>query len=104
MGKQMKTPGASGTATGGKLKATKPRQEHSPKQLTRQQKWRQRNPASYLAHLTVQNAVRLGVLTPEPCEVCGAEKAEAHHPDYTKPLEVVWLCRKHHAALHKRRR
>lgn len=71
-----------------------------PRKPTRQQKWRKRNPKSYLAHLTVQNATRLGVIKPEPCAVCGAEKAEAHHPDYDRPLHVVWLCRKHHKAVH----
>jgi hypothetical protein len=36
----------------------------------------------------------------QPCEICGA-KAEAHHDDYTKPLEVRWLCFKHHREWHK---
>ena len=102
MGEKIKTPGAAGTATEGKFKAGQPQRKSTAKQPTRQQKWRQRNPASYLAHLTVRNAVRLGVLVPQPCEICGAEKGEAHHPDYANPLEVVWLCRKHHSALHKR--
>ena len=35
-----------------------------------------------------------------PCEICGA-KAEAHHDDYEKPLEVRWLCFKHHREWHK---
>ena len=37
----------------------------------------------------------------QPCEVCGNEKAEAHHCDYDKPLEVRWLCFKHHREWHK---
>jgi hypothetical protein len=37
-----------------------------------------------------------------PCEVCGALSAEAHHKDYSRPLDVVWLCRKHHMELHRR--
>ena len=36
----------------------------------------------------------------ESCEVCFAEGAEGHHEDYGKPLEVVWLCKKHHAERH----
>jgi hypothetical protein len=31
---------------------------------------------------------------------CG-KKGEAHHPDYSKPLEVIWLCRPHHSELHR---
>ncbi|GAG03219.1 unnamed protein product, partial [marine sediment metagenome] len=34
------------------------------------------------------------------CLVCGDEKTEAHHEDYSKPLEVKWLCKKHHSELH----
>lgn len=30
------------------------------------------------------------------CDVIG----EAHHPDYEKPYEIVWLCRKHHREAH----
>lgn len=36
----------------------------------------------------------------EPCEVCGEDPAEAHHTDYLKPLDVMWLCRKHHNEWH----
>ena len=46
-------------------------------------------------------AVRSGKLYEQPCEVCGENKVEAHHDDYNKPLEVRWLCRKHHDEHHK---
>lgn len=43
---------------------------------------------------------RRGKLVPQPCEVCGAAEVEMHHDDYSKPLEVRWLCREHHMAHH----
>ena len=53
-----------------------------------------------VARSEVAWAVRNGHLIREPCSQCGALKAEAHHEDYTKPLEVVWLCRSHHKLRH----
>lgn len=67
---------------------------------TRQQLWRRAHPQRYSAHLAVERAKRQGIITPLPCEVCGA-RAEAHHPDYSRPLDVQWLCRKHHVRLHR---
>lgn len=42
-----------------------------------------------------------GKLIKEPCEVCGDIKVEAHHDDYTQPMKVRWLCKKHHVEHHK---
>ena len=39
------------------------------------------------------------IIKKQPCLICG-DYAEAHHPDYTNPFNVVWLCRKHHLATH----
>lgn len=40
-------------------------------------------------------------LIPQPCEVCGTRKQiDAHHDDYSKPLDVRWLCRSHHRQHH----
>lgn len=50
----------------------------------------------------VNRLLREGKITRMPCKICGAEKAEAHHCDYNKPLELMWLCRKHHREWHKR--
>ena len=41
-----------------------------------------------------------GRLKPESCRDCGETKVQMHHPDYYKPLEVVWLCRACHLAEH----
>ena len=46
------------------------------------------------------SAIQGGKLTPMPCEVCGKEKTQGHHEDYSKPLDVVWLCTRHHADRH----
>lgn len=48
-----------------------------------------------------RHAVATGVLTPQPCEICGAEPAEKHHENYAKPLVVEWLCKRCHCALHR---
>lgn len=48
-----------------------------------------------------RTAISNGTVVKLPCEVCGATKVEAHHDDYNKPLDVKWLCRKHHVELHK---
>lgn len=45
--------------------------------------------------------LRRGHLIPEPCAHCGEDLVEMHHPDYSKPLEVIWLCRPCHLALHR---
>lgn len=43
--------------------------------------------------------VRRGVIRRQPCAACGAE-AQAHHPDYSDPRLVIWLCQEHHRAEH----
>jgi len=45
----------------------------------------------------VKTELRAGRLKVQPCEICGvSDYVEAHHKDYSKPLEINWLCRKHH--------
>lgn len=63
--------------------------------------WAKRNPIKKAASTAVNNAIRDGRLIRQPCEVCGHEIAQAHHDDYSKPLDVRWLCTTHHAEWHK---
>ena len=64
------------------------------------EKNRRRSSSKYKANAAVFYAVKTGKLVRQPCEECGAEKTEAHHDDYAKPLEVRWLCRSHHRQWH----
>ena len=66
------------------------------KVLAAHQKYAEKYPDRYAARIAVGNAVRDGRLTKQPCDVCGVLKVEAHHEDYSKPLEVRWLCNMHH--------
>jgi hypothetical protein len=61
--------------------------------------WRE-DPLKKRARNAVSGALRSGRLIRQPCEVCQAEPAEAHHDDYSRPLEVRWLCRRHHEEAH----
>lgn len=62
--------------------------------------YKKKYPDKIKAHQKVYRAVRSGKLKRSPCEICGA-KAQGHHEDYSKPLEVKWLCTLHHAERHK---
>ncbi len=56
-----------------------------------------------VAHITVAAAKRYGVLDPsKTCQRCKRQtKIHGHHNDYSKPLEILWLCPKCHQAVHK---
>lgn len=62
--------------------------------------WRQEDKRRARAHSAVARAVRNGELLPQPCLLCGSDKVVAHHEDYDKPLEVVWLCQPCHKQHH----
>lgn len=51
------------------------------------------HPEKAAARNAVSNAIRDGRLLRQPCSRCGAaERVEAHHHDYSKPLDVEWMC------------
>ena len=68
----------------------------------RQKLWRKQHPDRHKAHMEVRKAIKSGRLVPWPtCAVPGCQgKPEAHHPDYSRPLDVVWLCTVHHCHAH----
>ena len=68
-----------------------------------QDAYRKRHPLIYASHIITQNAVRDGALfKASNCSVCDStEKIEGHHDDYTKPMEVRWLCESCHKEWHR---
>ncbi len=79
------------------------RPEHSERQGAYSKRALQCHPDRHAARSTARAAIRKGVLTPQPCEACGEPKVEAHHDDYSRPLDVRWLCFEHHLAVHGKR-
>ena len=63
--------------------------------------WRNEDARRNRCHSAVSRAIKNGLLVPAPCKLCGELKSVAHHDDYDKPLEVVWLCQSCHVKLHK---
>lgn len=64
-------------------------------------KWNDNNPEKREAYNAVYLALYHGNLVKQPCESCGAISAQAHHDDYSRPLDVRWLCSLCHADHHK---
>jgi hypothetical protein len=65
-------------------------------------KWRRDNPVGDRAHNAVNNAIRDGKLAKgSRCSIRGCKRTDlhAHHKDYSKPLDVTWLCALHHHRL-----
>lgn len=64
--------------------------------------YRNANPARYKANTAVSNAVRDGrLIRPNHCDKCGTScKPSGHHDDYSKPLNVRWLCLSCHKEFH----
>ena len=66
------------------------------------ERWKAQNPERRAAQSYLGNAVKTGKVFKWPvCALPECDKQpEAHHPDYSKPLSVVWLCSAHHKQAH----
>lgn len=65
--------------------------------VAKRQRLKPENKIKFQARRELRDAIRRGEITRLPCEVCAStEKVEGHHEDYSKPLDVQWLCSQHH--------
>lgn len=90
--------------------------EHRAKVQARNQAWVRANREYYrdryhrekdkcTARIALNGALKMGRVTREPCETCSSTTdVEGHHDDYTRPLDVRWLCTVCHAAEHRMQR
>ena len=92
-----------GRVPGHHLKGTpeydaKRRQYNQRGAADRQRRYRKRHPQRIRARWTLQKAIQRGkVVRPSWCEICQIScKPLAHHVDYDRPLDVIWLCHEHH--------
>lgn len=64
-------------------------------------KGRKLHPEKHCAHVLVSRAIKKGKLIRGACNSCGSTlNIQAHHEDYSKKYDVVWLCAKCHNKIH----
>lgn len=77
----------------------------SPYRKAQMSEWNKRyiaqNPEKRAAVNAVNNAIRDGRIVKTPCVCCGSTKVHGHHEDYSKQLDVIWLCPSCHNWWHK---
>lgn len=66
----------------------------------RKRSYKSRHKDQARAHMLLNKAVASGEINRAPCEVCGSLNTDGHHSDYSKPLQVTWLCHIHHMERH----
>lgn len=79
-------------------------QTEKRKQLRRfyEKKYRQEHPERVAIGLRVRRAIKAGkIIRPKCCSICGKEGfTVAHHHDYNKPLDVIFVCQSCHKRIH----
>ena len=54
-------------------------------------RYKRRYPHKVKCRSTFNNAITQGLIQRLPCSICNNPKSEGHHPNYDKPLDVIWL-------------
>lgn len=89
--------------TGREVRRASAKRSYLKHRKSRQERYRnydRNNKDKRAAYDAVKYALQHGRLTKEPCAICGSTRSQAHHEDYSRPLDVVWLCSQHHMARH----
>lgn len=89
-----------------RIKSALNRKKETPAEAKRRtRRWRKKNPEKHKAHYVVANAMRHGrIKKPKKCQRCGVPtaKLDKHHQDYSKPLEVIFVCKPCHGIIHRK--
>lgn len=75
--------------------------ENKDKHNAAVQRSREKHAEKEASRMVFDGAMACREIAVLPCFCCGEEKVEGHHPDYSQPLSVVWLCKKHHSEVHR---
>lgn len=73
--------------------------------LSIDKRWREKNPDRMKAYKIFTKSLKLDLIKkPENCSMCGEKtsKIHGHHSDYSKPLDVIWVCFDCHLHIHKK--
>lgn len=77
------------------------RDNHSVECKLYNKKTRLKYPDRVKCRSSILTAIRSGKIKKRnSCEICYNGPTHGHHEDYSKPLDVIWLCSRCHAMLH----
>lgn len=67
-----------------------------------QAEWHKKNKIKVAAYGIVQRAVKAGIIIPpSSCSICNRKCViHAHHQNYLKPLDIIWICASCHKKTH----
>lgn len=80
---------------------------HKKYGIGRFKKYVMNNPDKYKAHIKLRSAVSRGsILKPSNCQICSIlcskPSLQAHHNNYDRPLDVIWVCPRCHNDIHRK--